>query len=82
MMTAAPREAHHAATWQIRRTTRGRVRHRQGEHGNGETELVEIDADELSGMFAAPTWLRDLGILAWLLVGVAARWSAPSGCSR
>ena len=23
-------------------------------------------------MFAAPTWLRDLGLLAWFLVGVGA----------
>ena len=34
--------------------------------------MVEIDPRELSGVFAAPTWLRDLGILSWLLVGVAA----------
>jgi putative heme transporter len=27
---------------------------------------------ELAGMFAAPAWLRDLGGMAWLLVGVAA----------
>jgi putative heme transporter len=56
--------------WQIRRTLHGRV-HREGEAGNGETEYVEIDAGELSGLFAAPIWLRDLGIMAWLLVGVA-----------
>jgi predicted PurR-regulated permease PerM len=46
-----------------------RVRRTPG--GNGETEFVEIDTAELSGIFAAPTWLRDLGIMAWLLVGVA-----------
>jgi predicted PurR-regulated permease PerM len=56
--------------WQIRRTMRGQVRHREGEPGNGDTEFVEIDAGELSGIFAAPAWLRDLGIMAWLLVGV------------
>ena len=56
---------------QIRRRLHGHV-HRQGNGpGNGETEFVEIDATELSGLFAAPTWLRDLGIMAWLLVGVA-----------
>ena len=55
--------------WQIRRTMRGRVHHKAG---NGETEFVEIDTGELSGIFAAPGWLRDLGILAWLLVGVTA----------
>src|SRR4029079_1883926 len=26
---------------------------------------------ELSGVFAAPTWLRDFGVLAWLLVGIS-----------
>jgi len=57
--------------WQIRRTMRGRVRHHDGGPGNGDTEFVEIDAGELSGLFAAPTWLRDLGIMSWLLVGVA-----------
>ena len=56
---------------QIRRRLHGRV-HRTGNGpGNGETEFVEIDATELSGLFAAPTWLRDLGIMAWLLVGIA-----------
>src|SRR3954454_24972930 len=29
------------------------------------------DAAELSDVFAAPTWLRDIGFTAWLLVGVA-----------
>jgi putative heme transporter len=57
--------------WQIRRTMRGRVRHAEGEPGNGGTEYVEIEAGELSGMFAAPGWLRDLGLMSWLLVGVA-----------
>jgi predicted PurR-regulated permease PerM len=57
--------------WQIRRTMRGRVRHHEGEPGDGDTEFVEIDAGELSGIFAAPSWLRDLGIMAWLLVGIA-----------
>jgi predicted PurR-regulated permease PerM len=39
-----------------------------------ETHVVQIDADqlrELSAVFAAPRWLRDLGIAAWLLFGVA-----------
>jgi putative heme transporter len=50
----------------------GRVRH-DGEprpHNDGEPEFVELDARELSGLFAAPTWLRDLGLMSWLLVGV------------
>ena len=55
--------------WQIRRTLHGRVR-REGDAGNGETEFVEVDTAELSGLFAAPIWLRDLGIMAWLLVGI------------
>jgi predicted PurR-regulated permease PerM len=38
---------------------------------NGETEFVEIEAGELTGIFAAPNWLRDLGLMSWLLVGVA-----------
>jgi hypothetical protein len=41
----------------------------------GETageEYIEIDPAELTGVFAAPGWLRDLGIASWLLVGVAA----------
>ena len=50
------------------RPTRGRVR-QQG--ANGETEFVELEPGELSGIFAAPGWLRDLGVMAWLLVGVA-----------
>lgn len=32
--------------------------------------VVEIDATALSRVFSAPTWLRDLGLLAWFLVGV------------
>jgi putative heme transporter len=31
---------------------------------------VEIDAAELTGVFGAPPWLRDIGLTAWLLVGV------------
>jgi predicted PurR-regulated permease PerM len=46
-----------------------RVRaHPQG--ADGETEYLELDTGELSGIFAAPSWLRDLGIMSWLLVGV------------
>jgi predicted PurR-regulated permease PerM len=33
--------------------------------------VVEIDATSLSRVFSAPMWLRDLGLLAWFLVGVA-----------
>lgn len=37
--------------------------------------VVELDADqlrELSSVFSAPRWLRDLGVASWLLVGAAA----------
>jgi putative heme transporter len=51
---------------------RGRLR-RSGRGGAGAVdEVVEIEPSELSGIFAAPGWLRDLGFSAWLLVGVAA----------
>ena len=33
-------------------------------------EPVEFNPQELSGLFAAPRWLRDLGNSAWLAVGV------------
>src|SRR5262245_13767003 len=32
--------------------------------------VIEIDATALSRVFSAPMWLRDLGLLAWFLVGV------------
>jgi predicted PurR-regulated permease PerM len=32
--------------------------------------VVEIDATSLSRVFSAPMWVRDLGLLAWFLVGV------------
>jgi predicted PurR-regulated permease PerM len=51
---------------------RGRLR-RTGSQGPGaEDEVIEIEPGELSGLFAAPDWMRDLGFSAWLLVGVAA----------
>lgn len=34
--------------------------------------MFEIEPGELSGLFAAPKWLRDLGVTAWLLFGVVA----------
>jgi putative heme transporter len=55
----------------LRPTIRGRLRGRGAGEG-GEAEFVEIDAGELAGLFAAPQWLRDLGLMAWLLVGVTA----------
>lgn len=31
-----------------------------------------VRPEELSGLFAAPAWLRDLGVMSWLLVGAVA----------
>ena len=54
---------------------RGRLRRKDYAQGDSpapaEGDYVEIDASELSGVFAAPGWLRDIGLTAWLLVGVA-----------
>jgi predicted PurR-regulated permease PerM len=36
------------------------------------TRIVAIDASELNGLFSAPQWLRDLGMMTWLLVGIGA----------
>ena len=30
---------------------------------------MEIDSDRLAHVFAVPSWLRDLGLMSWLLVG-------------
>src|SRR3954454_4265579 len=50
---------------------RGRLRGREGERAPAVDEVIEIERGELSGLFAAPGWLRDLGFSAWLLVGIA-----------
>jgi predicted PurR-regulated permease PerM len=55
-----------------RRILRGRLRRPEREGSPAENEVVEIEPGELSGLFAAPKWMRDLGFSAWLLVGVAA----------
>ncbi len=55
-----------------RRTIRGRLRGPGRESAGVENEVIEIEPDALSEMFAAPQWMRDLGFSAWLLVGVAA----------
>src|SRR4051812_49628349 len=49
------------------------IRERPPAEHNGEpaTEFVELAPGELRGVFAAPTWLRELGTMSWLLVGVA-----------
>ena len=53
---------------------RWRLRRREGggtEPATATDEFIEIDAAELTGVFATPSWLRDVGFTAWLLVGVA-----------
>jgi putative heme transporter len=52
---------------------RGRLRRRGrgGAPGRPDDEFVEIDPSQLAGVFAAPSWLRDVGFTSWLLVGVA-----------
>ena len=35
-----------------------------------DQNVVKIDATSMSRVFSAPMWLRDLGLLAWFLVGV------------
>jgi len=51
---------------------RGRLRRPDRESAGAEEEYIEIDPAELSGLFSAPTWMRDLGFSSWLLVGVGA----------
>src|SRR5690349_18959632 len=55
-----------------RRILRGRLRRPEGEGSPAEDRVVEIEPGALSGLFAAPKWMQDLGFSAWLLVGVAA----------
>ena len=53
---------------------------KRSDSGTAETkppQVVQIDIGEdqlreMSAVFAAPRWVRDLGIAAWLLVGIAA----------
>jgi predicted PurR-regulated permease PerM len=54
--------------------TRWRLRRRDVRHertASADEEFIEIDATALTGLFATPSWLRDVGFTAWLLVGVA-----------
>ena len=47
---------------------RGRLHRRRPEGGSESTdEVIELDPRELTGLFATPGWLRDLGL--------------PRGCS-
>jgi predicted PurR-regulated permease PerM len=52
---------------------RGRLRlrrHHEGEPPPAEDDYIEIDPSQLRGIFSVPGWLRDIGVMAWLLVGV------------
>src|SRR5689334_9398679 len=35
-----------------------------------EERILEIEPGELTRIFVAPPWLRDAGLVAWLLVGI------------
>jgi predicted PurR-regulated permease PerM len=48
-----------------------RAQHEPASDAEPQRTVVEIDATSLSRVFSAPMWLRDLGLLAWFLVGVA-----------
>jgi predicted PurR-regulated permease PerM len=50
---------------------RGGKKHGTAAEAEPQRTVVEIDATALSRVFSAPMWLRDLGLLAWFLVGVA-----------
>ena len=43
-----------------------------GSAGDDAPDVVELESVELSGVFSAPQWLRDLGFASWLLAGVGA----------
>jgi predicted PurR-regulated permease PerM len=57
------------------RTTWARIRRHRPENGSpGDHDgvFVEVQPGELVGIIATPRWLRELGAMAWLLVGVGA----------
>jgi predicted PurR-regulated permease PerM len=45
-------------------------KHEGAAAAHADPAVVQIDATALSRVFSAPMWLRDLGLLAWFLVGV------------
>lgn len=50
---------------------RARFTHTTGGDGDDrETEVFEIEPGALERVFVAPPWLRDAGLVAWLLVGI------------
>ena len=56
----------------MRHRFRARFLHEGGpEHAAGQEERVlEIEPGELTRIFVAPPWLRDAGLVAWLIVGI------------
>lgn len=52
---------------------RGRIRRGKGEGPAGESpeQVIEIDPGALGNIFSVPTWLRNAGLGAWFLVGIA-----------
>ena len=52
---------------------RGRLhrRGREAEPGEPGDDYIEIEPGELTNVFSVPGWLRDVGLMSWLLVGVA-----------
>lgn len=50
---------------------RGRLRRRGERPDEGEPQFIEIDPRELTGILNVPQWLRDVGLMSWLLVGIA-----------
>jgi predicted PurR-regulated permease PerM len=54
-----------------RRVLRWRLRRGSQEASPPDDTYVELDASQLSGVFAAPGWLRDVGFTSWLAVGMA-----------
>jgi len=50
---------------------RARFTHTTGSDGDDrETEVFEIEPGALERVFVAPPWLRDAGVVAWLLLGI------------
>src|SRR5215207_1091195 len=60
-----------------RHAIRGRTRRERSDPAPDEQPYaVDVDTRELAGMFAPPSWLRDAGMAAWLLVGIFALLAA------
>jgi predicted PurR-regulated permease PerM len=51
---------------------RGFLKRRPAGPGHAQEDVYfTVEPAEMTGIFAAPSWLRDLGVMSWLLVGVA-----------